>query len=145
MKASRHSFRSSSKMSESNQHTLAQRHRAPSPVEYEKSVYEKGLNYERPPFTFNAREWEPQAAAFMSANSKGYVIGNAGTGETANKNTEAFKKWSIVPRRLVPSDGLPDLTTKVVDQEFQFPIAMAPVGVQREFTRNIISSSWAKR
>lgn len=31
----------------------------------------------------------------MSAESKGYVVGNAGTGETAAKNLAAFKNWSI--------------------------------------------------
>jgi lactate 2-monooxygenase len=102
------------------------------PVEYEKSVYQNGLRYERPPFTFRSTEWESQASAVMSATSKGYVVGNAGTGETAQKNVDAFKKWSIVPSRLVKSDGLPDLSTKIFDQELQFPIAAAPVGVQRE-------------
>lgn len=108
-----------------------QPHTAENPVEYEKSVYQKGLHYERPPFTFRAQEWEPQASAQMSATSKGYVIGNAGTGETARKNRDAFQKWSIVPSRLVKYEGLPDLGTKVLGQDFQFPIAAAPVGVQR--------------
>lgn len=121
------------------QNYVAQKQKVPSPVEYEKSVYQNGLHYEHPPFTFNAKEWEPKAAALMSANSRGYVIGNAGTGETANKNVEAFKKWSIVPKRLVASDDLPDLTTKVVGQEFQFPIAAAPVGVQRECFHQAVS------
>jgi hypothetical protein len=102
------------------------------PVEYEKSVYQNGLRYERPPFTFRSTEWESQASMVMSATSKGYVVGNAGTGETAQKNVDAFKKWSIVPSRLVKSEGLPDLSTKIFDQKLQFPIAAAPVGVQRE-------------
>lgn len=104
----------------------------PNPVEYEKSVYKKGLDYERPPFTFSSTEWEKQASEIMSATSKGYVVGNAGTGETAKKNIDAFKKWSIVPKRLVKTGGLPDLSTQVFGQKFQFPIAAAPVGVQRE-------------
>jgi lactate 2-monooxygenase len=103
------------------------------PVEYEKSVYQNGLRYERPPFTFRSTEWESQASMVMSATSKGYVVGNAGTGETAQKNVDAFKKWSIVPSRLVKSEGLPDLSTKIFDQKLQFPIAAAPVGVQREY------------
>ena len=103
------------------------------PVEYEKSVYQNGLRYERPPFTFRSTAWESQASAVMSATSKGYVVGNAGTGETAQKNVDAFKKWSIVPSRLVKSDGLPDLSTRIFDQKLQFPIAAAPVGVQRKW------------
>ena len=68
----------------------------------------------------------------MSAETRGYVIGNAGTGETARKNRAAFEKWSIVPRRMVNTNGkFPDLTTHVLGQEVHFPIAVAPVGVQR--------------
>lgn len=102
------------------------------PVQYETSVYQNGLQYENPPFTFHSNNWEPQAAKAMSANSAGYAIGNAGSGETAKKNVEAFKKWSIVPKRLVKSEGLPELTTKVMGHELQFPIAAGPVGVLRE-------------
>lgn len=115
-------------------------HQVANPVEYEKSVYQNGLRYERPPFTFRSQDWESQAGSFMSANSAGYVIGNAGTGETAKKNIEAFRKWSIVPSRLVKSESLPDLSTKVVGHEFQFPIAAAPVGVQRMSTLRSTSS-----
>jgi isopentenyl diphosphate isomerase/L-lactate dehydrogenase-like FMN-dependent dehydrogenase len=73
----------------------------------------------------------------MSANSAGYAIGNAGSGETARKNVDAFKRWSIVPKRLVKSEELPDLGTRVLGEEFQFPIAAGPVGVLRE-----LDSSW---
>ena len=106
---------------------------APNPVQYEKSVYQNGLRYEHPPFTFHSNEWESRAEKAMSANSAGYAIGNAGSGETARKNVEAFKKWSIVPNRLVKTEDLPDLGTKVLGQELQFPIAAGPVGVLREF------------
>ena len=73
----------------------------------------------------------------MSAESKGYLVDNAGTGETTDKKTtdknlRTFRQWSIVPRRLVRVDGLPDLTTKVLGTEVQYPVALAPVGVQRE-------------
>jgi lactate 2-monooxygenase len=69
----------------------------------------------------------------MFAESKGYVSGNAGTGETARKNAEAFYKWSILPSRLVKTEGLPDLSTEVFDTKLPFPIAVAPVGVQKIF------------
>jgi isopentenyl diphosphate isomerase/L-lactate dehydrogenase-like FMN-dependent dehydrogenase len=39
-----------------------------------------------------------------------------------------------VPKRLVKSEELPDLTTKIMGHEFQFPIAAGPVGVLREFS-----------
>lgn len=103
------------------------------PVEYEQMIYQKGLQYERPPFSFRSQDWESQAEERMSAESRGYVVGNAGTGETARKNREAFSKWSIVPRRLIKTEGLPDMTANVLNHCLQFPIALAPVGVQRMF------------
>lgn len=106
---------------------------APNPIEYEKKIYQKGLKYERPPFTFRALEWEPQAEQRMSAEARGYVVGSAGTGETARKNRKAFEKWSIVPKRLVKTDGFPDLSIQIMGQKLPFPIAIAPVGVQRIF------------
>jgi len=119
-------------MSPNNNKTGGVRHEpAPNPVQYETSVYQNGLRYESPPFTFHSNEWEPQAAKAMSANSAGYAIGNAGSGETARKNVEAFGRWSMVPKRLVKSEELPDLGTKVLGEEFQFPVAAGPVGVLR--------------
>lgn len=107
-------------------------HPDPDPVAYESDVYQRGLHFERPPFTFKALEWEELASRRMSAETRGYVIGNAGTGETERKNREAFAKWSIIPRRMVDTRGkFPDLTTNVLGHEVPFPIAVAPVGVQR--------------
>jgi len=103
------------------------------PVEYEQKIYQKGLQYERPPLTFQPLQWEPLASERMSAEARGYSTGNAGTGETARKNREAFARWSIVPRRLVKTEGLPELSTNVFGKKQPYPIAVAPVGVQRIF------------
>jgi hypothetical protein len=103
-----------------------------SPIAYEQSIYTKGLHYIRPQISLRSTEWQPQAEARLSAESKGYLIGNAGTGETTDKNLRAFRQWSIVPRRLVKVEGLPDLKTRVLGMEVEWPVTMAPVGVQRE-------------
>lgn len=60
---------------------------------------------------------------------------NAGTGETAKKNLEAFQHWSIVPKRLIKTAGLPDISTELphIGIKSPAPIAVAPVGVQRIF------------
>ena len=68
----------------------------------------------------------------MSAESKGYLIGNAGTGESTDKNLRAFRQWSIVPHRLIKVDGLPDLSTRVLGTEVEYPMALALVGIQRK-------------
>lgn len=59
-------------------------------------------------------------------------MGNAGQGEnTAEEHKQAFAKWSIVPKRLVQTTKLPDLSTTVLGTKQPFPIAVAPVGVQQ--------------
>lgn len=101
--------------------------------EYEMEVYDRGLNFDRPSLTFQANKWEELACNRLSADAKGYVYGSAGVCETTDKNREAFKKWSIVPRRMVKTEKFPDLTTYVLGEKLQFPIAMAPVGVLKIF------------
>lgn len=138
------------------------------PVEYEKEIYQRGLDLQRPPFTFQTGKWQEAAEARMSAESRGYVSimpsngssqrsnpliwilqvsGNAGTFETTEKNHEAFRKWSIVPKRLISTPGLPDLSVELkhIGVQLPSPIAVAPVGVQRIFspTGEIASTSAA--
>ncbi|KAI0851595.1 putative FMN dependent dehydrogenase [Daldinia vernicosa] len=134
-----------------------EKHPDPDPIAYEAEVYQRGLRYQRPPFTFKPLEWERLAAERMSADTRGYVLGCAGTGETARKNREAFGKWSIVPRRLelgrspkrnttttaIRGKGednnnksgkvgvFPDLSVNVLGRKLPYPIACAPVGVQK--------------
>ena len=101
--------------------------------QYEMETYNRGLDFERPVLTFQADKWEELACSRLSSEAKGYVYGSAGTRETTNKNRAAFKKWSIVPRRLVKTETFPDLSTEVLGEKLQFPIAMAPVGVLKIF------------
>ncbi|KAK6954757.1 hypothetical protein Daesc_004726 [Daldinia eschscholtzii] len=121
-----------------------EKHSDPDPiVAYEAEVYQRGLRYQRPPFTFKPLEWEALAAERMSADARGYVLGCAGAGETARKNREAFGRWSMVARRLglgKPRRGgkeergevlLPDLSVDIFGEKLPYPIACAPVGVQK--------------
>lgn len=104
----------------------------PRPIEYEKQIYQRGLFFEKPSITCESTKWEELAKEKLSAESAGYIWGSAGTRETHNKNLSSFKKWSIVPNRLVKAD-LPDLSTKIFGETLPFPIAIAPIGVQRIF------------
>ncbi|OTB13656.1 hypothetical protein K445DRAFT_384900 [Daldinia sp. EC12] len=119
-----------------------EKHSDPDPIAYEAEVYQRGLRYQRPPFTFKPLEWESLAAERMSADARGYVLGCAGTGETARKNREAFGRWSIVPRRLglgkprrngkeERGEVFPDLSVDIFGRKSPYPIACAPVGVQK--------------
>ncbi|KAF2093400.1 FMN-dependent alpha-hydroxy acid dehydrogenase [Rhizodiscina lignyota] len=112
----------------------------PEAIQYESTVYQAGLHYHRPPFTFKSQDWEKLAIARLSASAAGYVAGNAGSSGTYVKNLEAFKKWSMVPNRLLPSHkdekGNPlfsDCSTRVLGEKLDFPLALAPVGVLRIF------------
>ncbi|KNG49000.1 FMN-dependent alpha-hydroxy acid dehydrogenase [Stemphylium lycopersici] len=105
-------------------------------ISYEMDTYTRGLSFERPTLTFQSDKWEELACARLSADSKGYIYGSAGVGETRDKNRAAFKKWSIQPRRLVKNDtntGFPDLTTSLFGEKLSAPIALAPVGVLKIF------------
>lgn len=116
---------------------------SPDPIAYENSVYQAGLHSAKPPFSFHPSDWEAQAKEVLSANSWGYIHGNAGAGSTYRKNLAAFDRWSVVPRRLRPSrrdpdtdeEAFPDTRATVLGSDLPFPVALAPIGVQRIFHR----------
>ena len=116
------------------------KHADPNPIAYEQEIYEKGLKYsEHPPFTFDTTQWESIACSSLSADAKGYVYGSAGQRETHNKNLASFKKWSMIPRRLVKTEApFSDISITIfrgtkAEIILPHPFAMAPVGVQRIF------------
>lgn len=124
---------------------LPPRHHGPTPfipdsIHYQESVFTAGINCTRPPFTFQPNEWENLAKSVLSANSWGYLHGNCGAGSTYAKNLAAFNRWSIIPRRSVPSlrdsegkEVFSDASTTVLGETLSVPMAIAPIGVQKIF------------
>jgi lactate 2-monooxygenase len=117
-------------------------HKAFQPIELQGSIYSAGLHSHKPPFTFQSTEWEEKARSVLSEDARGYLYGNAGSASTYHKNLEAFKKYSIVPRRMMPSrkdeNGnslFSNASTTVLGQKLDFPLAIAPVGVLKIFNR----------
>jgi len=102
------------------------------PSDYQTEIYVRGLTGIRPRFSFDVNEWGPAAKEVLPANAWGYVHGSAGMRETDDNNLAAFRKWGIVPNRLVPTRK-PDLSTKVLGLDLPYPIALAPVGVLKIF------------
>ncbi|KAI9368965.1 FMN-dependent dehydrogenase [Aspergillus egyptiacus] len=102
-------------------------------ADYISETFAAGLHDQKPPITFHPLEWESLAKQRLSANSFGYLWGSAGTRETDDRNRAAFKKWAILPSRLVGSDSLPNLKTTLFGDTYDSPIALAPVGVQNIF------------
>lgn len=107
----------------------------PIPLKYQNEIYANGLRNQRPAITADYLKWESQAEGVLSAEAKGYVWGSAGTRETYDNNLREFKKWGIIPNRLVPS-GFTSLKTTLFGEEYDYPIAIAPIGVQRLFHRD---------
>ncbi|KAI9151914.1 L-lactate dehydrogenase (cytochrome) [Paramyrothecium foliicola] len=112
----------------------------PDSIIYQHEVFEAGVKSAQPPFTFQSSQWEPKAKEHLGSRAWGYVNGNSGTGSTYEKNLAAFRRWSVVPRRLVPSSKdkmgnelLSDTKTTVLGHQLPYPIAIAPVGVQKIF------------
>lgn len=109
----------------------------PEPSTFETKIFGRGLRDERPRYSTDSTNWEGLAHARLPADAWAYVHGSAGQRETDDKNRAAFRKWSIVPRRLVDMRGrMPDLSVTVFGQRMPFPVALAPVGVQTIFHRH---------
>ena len=105
----------------------------PTPFDYQTDVFQKGLQYQKPPITFDTTKWEPEAVKVMSQNSRNYVHGNAGTGQSGENNEAAFRKWAFIPNRLTGANKFPDLSVELFGKEYSYPIAICPVGVQKIF------------
>jgi lactate 2-monooxygenase len=112
----------------------------PDSITYQQDIFKAGLHSGRPPFTFQPAKWESMAKEVLPATAWGYLHGNAGMGSTYDRNLAAFRRWSIVPRRMRPSrvdeKGNPlfsDTTATVLGKKLPFPLALAPIGVQKIF------------
>jgi lactate 2-monooxygenase len=58
-----------------------------------------------------------------------YVEGGAGAEDTVRANRRAFQKWQIVPR-MFRDVSKRDFRVKLFGQTYDFPLLMAPIGVQ---------------
>ncbi|WXC60877.1 hypothetical protein SNK03_006759 [Fusarium graminearum] len=59
---------------------------------YEKSIFDDGLHFARPAFTFQSSRWESLAKETLSATSWGYIHGNAGNASTYQNNINSFSR-----------------------------------------------------
>ncbi|OJJ07477.1 hypothetical protein ASPVEDRAFT_142740 [Aspergillus versicolor CBS 583.65] len=103
------------------------------PTTYAAHTFEAGLHDQKPSITFQSEKWESLAEKALPATSFAYVWGSAGRRETDERNRTAFKKWAILPSRLIETNRLPNLKTTLFGQTYDYPVAMAPVGVQKIF------------
>lgn len=120
-------------MAEHAAHADAAKKVVSNPVDYETETFLKGLQYERPPFTFDSTKWAAEAKSKLALGAWNYVNGSAGTGGSDDNNVAAFKRWNFFPRRLTGQQKFPDLSVKMFGETFPYPIGVGPVGVQKIF------------
>jgi len=107
----------------------------PTPFDFQSEVYQRGLKHEKPPLTFDSTQWATLAREKLDDDAWGYVHGSAGARETDDNNLAAFRKFALIPNRLVPAN-FPDLSVRLFGKEYAYPIAIAPVGVQKIFHKD---------
>ncbi|RAL63239.1 hypothetical protein DID88_004317 [Monilinia fructigena] len=100
---------------------------------FQNEIYREGMFANNTPaVTTNPNKLEEQARSKLSATSYNYVAGGAGEGATMDANRLAFRQWKMVPRMLRPTTKR-DLRVSLFGQEYESPILMAPIGVQKIF------------
>ncbi|MGH2925781.1 MAG: lactate 2-monooxygenase [Solirubrobacterales bacterium] len=102
---------------------------APSPDDYYREIYARGLTGEAPSMPVSWMELERSAREAMDPKAASYVWAGAGSEDTMRENLEAFRRWRIVPRMLRDVADR-DLRTTVLGTEMTAPVLLAPIGVQ---------------
>jgi lactate 2-monooxygenase len=100
------------------------------PADYYREIYLRGLGGETPAIPVALAELEERAMAAMEPRAAAYVGAGAGSEDTMQANTEAFRRRRIVPRMLRDVSAR-DLSTTVLGTEMPAPLLLAPIGVQR--------------
>ncbi len=97
---------------------------------YYREIYARGLSGERPELSVSIAELERQALDALPERTAGYVWAGAGSEDTMAENSEAFRRWRIVPRML-RDVAERDLSTTVLGTTMPAPLMLAPIGVQK--------------
>jgi isopentenyl diphosphate isomerase/L-lactate dehydrogenase-like FMN-dependent dehydrogenase len=96
---------------------------------YQAEIFLRGMAGERPQHPISLAELELEAQRTAEPKATAYVFGGAGTEDTMRANTEAFRRWRIVPRMLRGVSER-DLSTTVLGTSMPAPLALAPIGAQ---------------
>ena len=95
---------------------------------YQDEIYLSGLTGAVPGLPTDLHRLEEAARQVMTPRAFDYVAGSAGSGETAEENLRAFRRWRIVPRMLTDV-STPAYGTRLLGTELTVPFLLAPVGV----------------
>jgi lactate 2-monooxygenase len=97
---------------------------------YQDEIYLDGLNGTVPALPTDLSALEAAARARLSPQAHAYIAGSAGSGDTARENSEAFRRWRIVPQMLT-NVSAPSYGSTVLGARLAVPMLLAPVGVLR--------------
>jgi lactate 2-monooxygenase len=97
--------------------------------EYQYEIYIAGIGEQKPGLPVSVAELEARAYEAMREESRGYIEGGAGAGDTMRANLEAFRRWRIVPRMLRDISAR-DLSVSLFGKTYATPLLLAPIGVQ---------------
>jgi L-lactate dehydrogenase (cytochrome) len=95
---------------------------------YQDEIYLTGLTGAVPDLPTDLHQLEEAARAVMTPRAFDYVAGAAGSGETAEENLLAFRRWRIVPRVLTDV-STPSYSARLLDTDLTVPLLLAPIGV----------------
>ena len=97
---------------------------------YQAEVFLRGMGGEKPEHPVSIAELERLVAETLEdVRARSYVFGGAGREDTMRSNTEAFRRWRIVPRMLRDVSQR-DLSVEVLGTQMPAPLLLAPIGVQ---------------
>jgi lactate 2-monooxygenase len=91
-------------------------------------IYRDGALGRRPAVPVSVVELERMAERRMSRAGYAYVAGAAGQERTARANTDAFARWSVVPRMLRDTSAR-DTSVELFGRRLPAPLLLAPIGV----------------
>ncbi len=94
----------------------------------QKEIYTNGFAGIKPIVPIDPQKLEEAAAAKMSPEAKGYILGGAGSESTIRNNRAAFEKYKIVPRML-RNVSERDTSIELFGQKLSSPFLLSPVGV----------------
>ncbi|MCR6108312.1 alpha-hydroxy-acid oxidizing protein [Salipaludibacillus agaradhaerens] len=80
-------------------------------------------------YTVTVEEWEAIAKRTLPAPAFDYVASGSGAEETLAKNTDAFRRWDIIPKVLTDVSER-DLSVQLLNEKLETPLMLAPVGFQ---------------
>jgi lactate 2-monooxygenase len=94
----------------------------------QKEIYTNGFAGIKPIVPIDPQKLEDTAAAKMSPEAKGYILGGAGSESTIRNNRAAFEKYKIVPR-ILRNVSERDTSIELFGQKLSSPFLLSPVGV----------------